>query len=701
MSLWFDTLNDKQKEAVCYLNGPLFVVAGAGTGKTKTLTSRIAYLVEVQGVDPKSILAVTFTNKAAKEMKERLIDMVGPLAINVWIDTFHAFGLKVLRRDIEALDLGYDSNFNIADEEDAKGIVRDGIKALNLDSKVYKVNDIRHKISRYKHFKEDNFKDDLERNVYHYYKRNLVEAKLLDFDDLQVYTRDLLKKSDRVRRYYRDLFSYILVDEFQDTDDIQYDILTLLVKEKEVPELFVVGDPDQSIYSFRGANYQNAYKFQKDFGKEHVLDINYRSTNAILKYANNLIKKNGQRPFDKNLSSNLGDGAEPQIISADTDYQEAFLITDEINRLVNYEGYRYDDIAVLYRNNALSRIFEDTFIKNNIPYVIYGGMSFYERKEVKDMLAYIRLIMNPALDFYLKRVINVPKRAIGPTTVKKLEETAYHNHTSLLDAIEWVSISSKTKQSLDDFKALIERMRDYVFSLDDMTHIITYIARESGYMVDLEVQNDDISRDRIDNIKELASVFVQGDKFYEGTLIERLTQLLDQIALYTELDKHISHDVVKLSTYHQVKGLEFRVVFMVAMEEDIFPSGRSIFDPSDLEEERRICYVGITRAKDRLYLTRADRRMLYGTTQYLRPSRFLSEVRPKAVSEGSTFTMKQVQENRHVSSSLSSGDKVSHVIFGIGMVVSVTDDIATIAFSFPHGIKKILENHPALTKIKE
>ena len=694
---WLERLNEQQKKAVMHPSGPLFVVAGAGTGKTRTLTSRVAYLIEHMNVNPGSILAVTFTNKAAREMKERLLDLVGPYAENVWIYTFHAFGVQVLRKEIEKLNLGYNTKFNIIDEDDAKSIVKEAIKALNLDSKRYKSTELRNKISAYKHFKQDYFNDDYERNIYQKYQSELLANNLLDFDDLQVYTHKLLKENFEVRSYYRSLFEHILVDEFQDTDNLQYEILSFLMKDNGNQNLFVVGDPDQSIYSFRGANYENARRFLTDFKNEEnqtTLDLNYRSTNQILEYANRLIKNNQNRPAKKNLNSELGQGIEPVFATTNTDYQEAFMVADEIIRLIN-DGYNYSEIAILYRTNALSRIYEDVLIRSNIPYIIYGGMSFYHRREIKDILAYIRLLVNPSLDFYFKRIINVPRRAIGQTTVNNLIAHAKLVNTSLFRGIETFSASNKVKTQLTDFISLIEGLQEYLYQIDDIGHIVMEVASKTGYLQMLEAENDDVALDRIENIKELVSIFKQGNQFYEGTSHEKLQQLLDQIALYTELDKVDGDNAVILSTYHQVKGLEFKTVFMVAMEDGIFPSMRSFFDIKDLEEERRIAYVGITRARERLYLTKSNQRMLYGTTNNHLPSRFINEARPK--EEQKTISTKPL--DKVITNLLDKGEKVKHEIFGEGLVISVDNEIATIAFAYPHGIKKLLENHPAIKKI--
>lgn len=703
MQTWLDKLNPKQKQAATHASGPLFVVAGAGTGKTRTLTTRIAYLIEALGVAPESILAVTFTNKAAKEMKDRIVEMAGPYATNTWVYTFHAFGVQVLRRDIEHLNMGYTTKFNIIDEDDAKAMVRKIIKDLNLDTKSYKANSIRHKISVFKHLKIDYFDNDNERIVLERYTEELRVNNLLDFDDLQILTYKLFNEHANILEYYQNKFNYILVDEFQDTDHLQYKLMQLLAGKHQ--NLFVVGDPDQSIYAFRGANYDNAKHFLNDFKNpdgskaEIILDLNYRSTKNILKFANQLITYNQNRPVTKTLETSLGDGIKPFIWAAQSDLNESQMIANEINTLVIENGYKYSDIAILYRNNALSRSFEDVFMKYNIPYVLYGGISFYQRREIKDILAYIRLIIDPSLDFYLMRIINVPRRAVGPTTINKLQEHAKSLNMSMFDAITTLDVSGKTKQSLLDFRALILEMKKDFDFFTELSKVVDYVAHKSGYINMLETDKDEYSEERIEYIKELKNPFVQAEQYYEGNFIEKLMQLLDQIALYSDLDRNTTKDAVVLSTFHQVKGLEFKVVFMTVMEEQIFPSSQSFMDPGELEEERRIAYVGVTRAKERLYLTRSEKRLLYGALIYPRASRFLKEMMP----DQEIFTKKESFTKHTISGQsnyLKAGDRVMHQVFGIGTVINVDKDIATIAFAIPHGIKQLLESHPSIKKLQ-
>ncbi len=681
-------LNKQQFEAVTHDVGSVFVIAGAGTGKTRTLTMRIAYLI-AQGYDPSRILAVTFTNKAAKEMKTRVIDMVGPSASQVWMYTFHAFGLQILRKHIHLLPYGYLLNFNILDEEDVKVIIKDVIKLLNLDPKDYSIKHLRHIISLFKTRRLDAFEFNDEESIYLGYIRYLREHQFVDFDDLILYTQELLKTNDDIRTYYQQYFEHILIDEFQDTDVIQYDIIKMLgISHKNV---FVVGDPDQSIYAFRGSHYANNQKFLKEFSANQIiLDQNYRSTNDILNAANLLINHNENRILGKSLKSDLGQGKQVHFYTAQNDYQETYFVIDEIRKLKR-EGADYSDIAILYRNNALSRIFEDALIKEGLPYKIFGGISFYERKEIKDAIAYIHVILDPIENFYLKRIINVPRRGIGQTTITKLEAHAKQEGLSMFDAIDTVDINGKSKQALLEFKEIIESIQTAIQDISYLDEFLASVLDISGYMDMLKADHDEMSEDRISNLKELVTVFKRSEGYYEGNTKQKVQQLLDQIALYTSLDKSSDDDAIILSTIHQVKGLEFKAVFLVVMEEGIFPSDFSLVDPRELEEERRVCYVGVTRAKRNLYISHAQRRMVYGQFKMNFASRFLREMKQAKKQESSP----NVQQQKTY---LAKGDKVTHTVFGDGVVITMSEDVATIAFPAPHGIKKIVESHPALKK---
>ena len=690
---WLATLNESQLKAVIHPSGPLFVVAGAGTGKTRTLTARIAYLI-MEGVNPKKILAVTFTNKAAREMKQRVVDMTGPHAMDVWLYTFHAFGLQILRRHIQELPYGYKPSFTVIDEEDGRKIVSDVVKSLGFDIKMFSVKALKGLISLFKCERMEEFERSDEEKIYKGYQKYLRENQLVDFDDLLIYTHELLDSYPHIKAKYQTAFEHVLVDEFQDTDLIQYKILKILGDLHK--NVFVVGDPDQSIYGFRGANYNNSKYFMKDFKAEEViLDKNYRSTNYILQAANKLIANNLNRPSQKNLESDLGLGNPITYHTAQSDYQETFYVINEINKLIQ-QGYTYDDIAILYRNNALSRLFEDAMIKEGIPYIIYGGISFYERKEIKDALAYIRLINDHNQDFYFKRIVNVPKRSIGLKSIQVLEEKAQTLGISMFDAIDYVDLRPQAKSSLLEFKKMIIETKEAFDGMEDLYQIMPVLMQKTGYMAMLKAEDTEIAEDRIDNLKELQSVFTRGDIYYEGTFYEKLNQQLDQIALYSDLDQDVTEDNhVKLATYHQVKGLEFRAVFMVVLEEGIFPSDRALMSTYELEEERRVAYVGITRAQEKLYMTHSERRMVYGQIKLGYPSRFIKESRLSTPQKQPEVVYDQ---SSHI---LKTGDHVEHQVFGRGVVVSVDGEIAKIAFAMPHGIKQILESHPSIKKVKK
>ena len=697
MENYLATLNESQLKAVIHPGGPLFVVAGAGTGKTKTLTTRIAYLI-MNGVEPKRILAVTFTNKAAREMKERVINMTGPYASDIWLYTFHAFGLQILRRHIAELPYGYKITFSVIDEDDGKKIISDIIKDMGLDIKQYSVKKLKGLISLFKSQRMPEFERSDEEKIYKSYQKYLYDNQLLDFDDLLIYTLELFTDYPHIKQRYQTEFEYILVDEFQDTDIVQYKILKILGAIHK--NIFVVGDPDQSIYSFRGASYQNSQRFITDYQADTVvLDKNYRSTNYILKAANKLIAHNFNRPSSKNLESDLGLGDPITYYVADNDYNETFYVINEIERLIRFGNYTYDDFAILYRNNALSRLFEDALIKQGIPYIIYGGVSFYQRKEIKDALAYVRLALDPHQDFFFKRVVNEPKRSIGKVSIQKLEEKARELGISLFESVDYVDLRPQALNGLKDFKKLIEDIKDAFFAMNDLQEIMPVLMNLTGYIDMLKAENSEQADDRIDNLRELQSVFVRGDMYYEGSFCEKLRQQLDQISLYSDLDQQQLEDTsrVKLATYHQVKGLEFRAVFMVVLEEGIFPNNNAMMNTNELEEERRVAYVGMTRAKEKLYMTYANRRMQYGELRIGYPSRFIKESQLIEDKPKQTAFNFQTISDGHI---LKTGDKVNHDVFGEGIVVSINEDIAKIAFALPHGIKNILESHPALKKVR-
>lgn len=698
-----ENLNYEQRQAVKYNDGPLFIIAGAGTGKTMTLTSKVAYLI-ASGVAPQRILTLTFTNKAAREMKARIIEFVGPYANMKWISTFHSFGLKFLREHIDVLENGLDKSFVVIDEEDTKKIVRDSIRELGIDEKTFPSSETYNQISSLKVGYEKFYmkSDDLQRLLMKY-QQYLRENNLCDFDDLLIYTREILQKEKTIREYYQKHFEYILVDEFQDTDHLQYDILKLLSGDLHKKKICVVGDPDQSIYSFRGARYKNNQDFKDDYNAKTItLSKNYRSTNYILKIANKLINENTVRypdSEDKYLESDLGNGYSPVFRNFRRDTDEIVYVAEKINELTQFDGYKPNEIAILYRSNYLSRSFEEAFVRYQIPYVVYGGISFFQRREVKDILAYVQLVMNHSQDFFLKRIINVPKRKIGNITVQRLEEYAKYIGEPMFDAINSFDVAAGTKRELERFHKIINDFTESINKNIDLSDFIDLILNQSGYKEMLLAEGDE-GIDRIHNILELRGIFKRGEFLYDGDTREKLTQILDEISLMTDVDKNVaSEDKVILSNYHQVKGLEFQAVFMVAMEEDIFPNANAIYSKGGLEEERRIAYVGITRAKRHLFLTHSESRYRFGRMEYNKPSRFYQET-IGTFGRLKTSYMTGGSIEYEAGSSFSIGDKVDHQIFGLGKIVAIEGEVAVIAFSAEHGIKKIILGHPSLKKSK-
>jgi len=560
-------LNDNQLKAVKHIKGPLSVVAGAGSGKTRTLTYRIGYLIN-QGVNPLSILAVTFTNKAAREMRERVVELVGPKALDVTLSTFHSFCARFLRSEIEYLGQTYNRRFLIIDEDDSKQIIRDTVKELNYDPNRYNSNRLKSLFSKYKNGQYDEL-ETIEQEIFLKYNDYLAYNNSLDFDDLINYTIKILKENPSVLAYYNQYYEYLLIDEFQDTNSVQYDLIKLLSnKEKNV---FIVGDPDQSIYAFRGANYENHERFVREFKAEVViLDQNYRSTKNILDAANQLIGHNKNRQGEKNLRSTFDEGPKVIYEQRDSDKDEAYYVARAIE--IIHQGHTpYQNIAVLYRSNALSRIFEEAFLRYNIPYTVYGGISFFQRKEIKDMLSYVRVCLFPQDNISLKRIINVPRRKIGQTTITKIETYATIHKISMWDAIDQMDIKGTTKQNLLDFKEIIIKMQNEIARLDDLIYVVDLVLAISGYKQMLNDEGNE-GKDRYENILELKSVFYNGAIDYKGTNLEKIEQILDDMALKTDQDIVEDKDTVKLATIHQVKGLEFDCVFVVALEEGIFPS---------------------------------------------------------------------------------------------------------------------------------
>lgn len=707
-----NNLNDFQKEAVKTTEGPLMVVAGAGSGKTRVLTHRIAYLIEELNIDKSNILAVTFTNKAAREMKERVNSLTHIDTKNMWVMTFHSFCARLLRMEIDKLE-GYKKDFVIIDEDDQAKVLRDVLKELNLDSKEFKPKYLIKLISDKKNDDLKEIKDPYLKNkfidIYNNYNKALLKDSLLDFDDLITLTLKLFKEKEEVLEKYQDKFKYILVDEFQDTNKVQYELVKLLAKKHK--NIFIVGDQDQSIYSFRGAKVTNIDLFQKDFSdlKTIILEENYRSTNDILDLANKVISNNPNR-IKKNLFTKKLEGVKPYYYKAQSSYDETMFVLDKIKELKR-DGYGFEDFAIIYRNNALSRPFEDLFVKYNIPYEIYGGLSFFERKEIKDMIAYLRLMLNHNDDFSFKRIINEPKRKIGPAVIEKLNMSATKNRTSLYEAIDFTEVSGPGANSLIDFKfTMLEFLEYFEDPENEFNSIIDLILDQTGYEKMLKDLGDD-GENKLENIKELKSVLKETEEFYEGTRREKLETFLLDLALRTESDNiDDSSQKVKLMTYHQAKGLEFKVVFLVALEQGIFPSiNCTTF--SELEEERRVCYVGITRAKERLFITNAKSRYVYGQFSNQIPSSYIKEmgltpsIGYKEEKEIDDFKQNNKKESsikkvEYVdNSAIKVGDKINHQAFGDGIVVEDNGRIITVAFSSPTGIKKMAKDHPSIRKI--
>lgn len=711
----YSGLNEKQLEAVKTIEGPVMVMAGAGSGKTRVLTHRIAYLTNELGVYPTQILAVTFTNKAAREMKERLMSMCNDDVEKMWVSTFHSMCCRILRAEISHLE-GYSSNFTIIDDEDSLKIVKDVTKELNYSVDEIKPKETRNIISAFKNDMLDSIEDEDVQAIYEAYEKRLKTDNLLDFDDLIIKTLDVFDFFPEVLEKYQHKFSYILVDEFQDTNTKQYRLVKLLAFRHK--NIFVVGDQDQSIYSFRGAKIENINKFLRDFvgTKVIMLEENYRSTQSILNIANKVIKNNPNR-FDKNLYTNASEGAKPVFYYAESSYAEVMFVLDKIKEL-KASGYDYKDMALLYRSNYLSRGFEDIFVRYGIPYTIYGGLSFFARKEVKDILAYLRLIINHDDDFSFKRIVNEPKRKIGPALINRLIDEGINTNKSLFKSIDTISKSGQGYSSLIDFKFTILELEEAIENIDmPLEGIIDAIIDKTGYKQML-IDDGEEGRERLNNVLELKSVVKEADEFYDGGRVSKLEQMLSEIALRTDTDKKRENDdVVKLMSFHQSKGLEYKVVFLVAFEEGIFPSSLC-FSEEEYEEERRICYVGITRAREKLFITSAASRNLYGRNISSRPSRYVSEIgddnldiysprmlnkRNEVVSEKKSFVPTNVSSvqsvKRESGTSYVAGDKINHKAFGDGVIVSVSGDVLTVAFGEAFGIKKLLASHPSIRKI--
>ena len=733
-------LNKEQAEAVRTINGPMLILAGAGSGKTKVLTCRVAHLLQ-QGVRPYRILAITFTNKAAAEMRERVDKMAGPAAKDVWLFTFHAFCARVLRRDIDKLGQ-YNNNFAIYDTTDTKNIIKQILKEMNLDERLFQPAGILSRISNAKNellgVKEfaaqaGGFHEEKVAQIYEAYEGKLRANNAVDFDDLLLLTLRLLQEVPEAREKYQDKFDYIMVDEYQDTNHVQY-LLTKMLAAKH-HNLCVVGDADQSIYGWRGADIRNILDFEKDYPEAKLvkLEQNYRSTQVILDAANAVIENNtGRKP--KNLWTNNGMGTEITYYQAVDERDEARFVVERMQELQLKEGAKLGDMAVLYRTNTQSRVFEEMLIKSGIAYTMVGGTKFYERKEIKDIIAYLRLIYNPHDGLSLERIINVPRRGIGDATLARLQSYANETNQSMFDVISNASevpgLSSRFVAKLDELAGLLFEFMGEAEE-NSVKQLIISVMQRTGYQVELELGRTAQDQSRLENLQELLSVAEDfAEKAARNGDEASLENFLSEVALVSDIDDaELGGEAVTLMTLHSAKGLEFPIVFLVGMEERIFPHQRAIGNEEAIEEERRICYVGITRAERRLFLSNAKMRMIYGYTDSYLPSRFLQEVprnliheyrrpvqqkvvlrdvpsqqdyRPRTTNwfmqNKSSFVPKEASS----SASFKAGDRVNHKKWGLGTIVAVkdTEDGQEVKVAFNGGgIRSLLTKYAVLQKV--
>ncbi|MFP7255013.1 DNA helicase PcrA [Virgibacillus sp. 7505] len=727
-------LNKEQAEAVQHTEGPLLIMAGAGSGKTRVLTNRIAYLLGEKEVSPRSILAITFTNKAAREMRERVHKLVGDEGSQIWVSTFHSMCVRILRRDIDRI--GYNSNFSILDTSDQLSVIKQALKRLNLDPKQYDPRAMLGAISSAKNelITPEQYSKEAgsvyERKVaeiFDLYQKTLRRNQSLDFDDLIMQTIQLFDRVPEVLQYYQRRFQYIHVDEYQDTNHAQYRLVNQLASRYK--NLCVVGDSDQSIYRWRGADITNILSFEKDYpnAKVVMLEQNYRSTKTILDAANKVIGNNtGRKP--KNLWTDNIDGSKLRYYEAATERDEALYVTEKIEEMVMMEKKRhYRDIAILYRTNAQSRSIEETFVKAGVPYQMIGGTKFYDRKEIKDMLAYLRLIANPDDDISFERVVNEPKRGIGKTSIEKLQAYANEHDISLFDTlkeVDFTGVSAKAANALSEFGAMISNWSKQTEFLT-ATDMVEQVLEGSGYEEMLKAERSIESQSRLENLEEFKTV----TKNFEQTSEDKtLVAFLTDLALIADIDSMdedpSSDDKVILMTLHGAKGLEFPVVFLIGMEENVFPHSRSQMDETEMEEERRLAYVGITRAEEELFLTHAKMRTLFGRTNMNPVSRFIGEI-PNELLEGIQETKqnpfglgsgRQVakpQEQKRIvrkpkpksgadALGWGPGDKAVHKKWGEGTVVKVNGEGEAmeldIAFPAPVGIKRLLASFAPITK---
>lgn len=735
----YDTLNNEQREAVFCTEGPLLMLAGAGSGKTRSLTHRIAYLIEEKGVAPWNILAITFTNKAAQEMRERVDALVGYGFEDIWISTFHATCSRILRRHIDLL--GYDRNFTIYDASDQKSLMKEVLKEMKIDTKQFPERSVMSEISSakneykspldYRNEYGSNFRNQRIADIYEHYQKRLKENNALDFDDLLVKMVDLFQTNPDVLEHYQDRFQYIMVDEYQDTNTVQFLLVSLLAKKYR--NLCVVGDDDQSIYKFRGANIYNILNFEKVFPDAQVirLEQNYRSTQNILNAANGVIANNKGRK-EKKLWTENQKGELVHFKQYDTEYDEADGVVSRINFLA-MRGVQYKDMAILYRTNAQSRIFEEKLKQKNIPYAIVRGISFYDRKEIKDLMSYLKVVDSGMDDLSVKRIINVPKRGIGQTTINRLQEFAILNQMSFLDAVfnaDEIPEVARALAKLHKFADMIEEFREYA-SEHEISELLEHILDVTQYRAELEAEGTDESISRLEDIEELFNDIAYYEEEEENPNLRDFLAEKDMYTLNAGIDNlEDENNKVLLMTLHNAKGLEFNNVFLGGMEEGVFPGFGAMMsgDESEIEEERRLCYVGITRAKERLFLSAAKRRMLRGQTQYNRRSRFIDEIpgqyldteqrvseqrvvknteRPAKYQYGakagkpynlSDFKVKPVGELDY-----QVGDRVKHIKFGVGTVQEITKGGRDfeVAVEFDRvGRKKMFASFAKLKKVK-
>lgn len=735
-------LNPQQAEAVINTEGPMLIMAGAGSGKTKVLTCRVANLLQ-KGVRPYRILAITFTNKAAAEMRERVNNMSGPAAKDVWLFTFHAFCARFLRMEIDKLP-GYGGNFAIYDTADSQNLIKQILKEMNLDDKRFQPSGILSRISNAKNALQDaaafarqagDFYEQKVADIYSRYEQKLQLNNALDFDDLLMLSIKLLQENKEVREKYQDRFDYLLVDEYQDTNHAQY-LLTKFLAAKH-RNICVVGDADQSIYGWRGADIQNILDFEKDYPDAKVIKLeqNYRSTQIILDAANAVIENNtGRKP--KNLWTENKSGADIIYFQAVDERDEARFVIEQLQNLQRTENKKLGDMAILYRTNTQSRIFEEMLIKSGISYNMVGGLKFYERKEIKDIIAYLRVIFNPADSLSLLRIINVPKRGIGDASLAKIQAYAVANNVSLFEAVSNAAaidgLSSRFVSKLDDLAGIIFELMNLA-SEAPVEDLIDRVLRDTGYLEELENERTPQAQSRIDNLHELISV---AQEFAASEEENNLENFLAHVALVSDIDDtELGEDAITLMTLHSSKGLEFPVVFLVGMEEGLFPHARTLMDETEIEEERRLCYVGITRAKEKLFLSSTKMRTIYGNTVTYPPSRFLQEIPArlvKTIKRQERFSalenFKQVSEkysarpqkpastfNPHsfmpqkpaaaaggTGTRFNTGDRVSHSKWGEGMVVSVKDspDGQEVKVAFAGaGVRSLLTKYAVLKKL--